>query len=89
MTAPTTGERFARLETIVEQSFKRLEEKMDAANSRLEELDKRTGALEVDFLKAKIGWKTLVTIGGFLMTIAGTVGAMIAKYLPFLGAAPR
>lgn len=81
--------RFVRLETIVEQSFKRLEEKIDAGNKKLEELEKRTGALEVDVLKAQIGWKTLVTIGGFLMTIAGTIGAMIAKYLPFLGAAPR
>jgi ferritin-like metal-binding protein YciE len=90
MTIPRTTEgRFTRLETIVEYGNKRIEEKIDASNKLIEDLDVRTRNLENEFLKAKISGKTLVAVGGVLMTIAGAMGALAAKYLPFLSAAPR
>ena len=35
--------------------------------------------------QAKGGWKTLMLVGG----LAGAVGALVAKVIPFLGTLPR
>ena len=35
--------------------------------------------------QAKGGWKTLMLVGG----LAGAVGALVAKVVPFLGSLPR
>lgn len=89
MTAPTTGERLIRVEVIMEEFRKETREALTRIERHQEKFDERLAAAETTIATAKVGWKTLVTIGGILMTVAGAVGAFIAKYLPFLGSAPR
>ena len=89
MTAPTTGERLIRVEVIMEEFRKETREALARIEKHQEKFDERLAQAEQTIATAKIGWKTLVTLGGTLMTVAGAVGAIAAKYLPFLGAAPR
>lgn len=89
MTAPTTGERLIRVEVIMEEFRKETREALSRIEKHQEKFDERLAKAEQTIATAKVGWKTLVTLGGTLMTIAGAVGAIAAKYLPFLGAAPR
>ena len=89
MTDPTTGERLIRVEVIMEEFRKETREALARIEKHQEKFDERLAQAEQTIATAKIGWKTLVTLGGTLMTVAGTVGAIAAKYLPFLGAAPR
>ena len=89
MTAPTTGERLIRVEVIMEEFRKETREALARIEKHQEKFDERLAAAEHTIATAKVGWRTMVTIGGTLMTVAGAVGAMVAKYLPFLGAAQR
>jgi hypothetical protein len=89
MTAPTTGERLIRVEVIMEEFRKETREALARIEKHQEKFDERLAAAEQTIATAKVGWRTMVAIGGTLMTAAGAVGAMVAKYLPFLGAAPR
>jgi hypothetical protein len=89
MTAPTTGERLIRVEVIMEEFRKETREALARIEKKQERFDERLADAETTIATAKVGWKTLVTIGGFLLTVAGAVGAFVAQYLPFFGAAPR
>lgn len=89
MTDPTTGERLIRVEVIMEEFRKETREALSRIEKHQEKFDERLAKAEQTIVTAKVGWKTLVTLGGTLMTIAGIVGAIASKYLPFLGAAPR
>lgn len=82
-------ERIARLETQMEGAREDIKEGFRSLEQKLEKMRIRLDKAEDEILKAKVGWKTLVTVGGFLTTAAGAVGAFAAKFLPFLGSAPR
>ena len=38
---------------------------------------------------AKVGWRVMWVVGTFVLTLAGAVGALIAKWLPLFGGLPR
>lgn len=85
----TTSERLIRVEVIMEEFRKETRDALGRIERHQEKFEERLAKAEESINTARVGWKTLITIGGFLLTIAGTVGAFIAKYLPFMGAAPR
>lgn len=89
MTAPSTGERLIRVEVIMEEFRKEVREAFSRVERHQEKLDVRLAKAEETISTAKVGWKTLLWVGGTIMTISGTIGAMVAQWLPFLGAAPR
>lgn len=66
----------------IRKGFDGLEKKVDALSARIDRTDQ-------EMLKAKVGLKTLAWIGSGLVTVSGAIGALIAKYLPLLGGAPR
>jgi hypothetical protein len=37
----------------------------------------------------EIDWRTLVAVGTVILTLSGTVGALIAKWLPFAAGFPK
>lgn len=89
MTAPTTGERLIRVEVIMEEFRKETREALARIEKHQEKFDERLAQAEQTIATARVGWKTLVGVGTVVITVAGTVGAFIAKFLPLLGAAPR
>ncbi len=89
MTAPTTGERLIRVEVIMEEFRKETREALARIEKHQEKFDERLAQAEQTIATARVGWKTLVGLGTVIVTVAATVGAFIAKFLPFLGAAPR
>lgn len=89
MTAPTTGERLIRVEVIMEEFRKEVREAFSRLERQQEKLDIRLATAEETISTAKVGWKTLLWVGGAIMTISGTIGAMVAQWLPFLSGAPR
>src|SRR5688500_16609419 len=54
-------------------------EKLD---SRFATVERRLAATEDAVRSAKLGWRFLVTIGGVVLAVASTAGALLAKWLP-------
>lgn len=89
MNSPEGKERIVRLEVLQEETRKELRDGFSRIEKQLDKIQERMGHAEQDIATARVGLKTLIWVGSILMTVAGTVGAFVAKYLPFLGAAPR
>lgn len=67
----------------IQRDIGRLEGRVDALEEELKEVKSDTKAILGILNQAQGGWKTLVMVGA----IAGAVGAMATKLLPFLGKA--
>lgn len=78
-------ERLVRVEVIMDEIRSDLRELL----KKVEIFDTRLRATEDDMRAAKVGWKVLLTVGSAAMTAAGAIGALIAKWLPFLGGLPK
>ncbi len=89
MTAPTTGERLIRVEVIMDEMRKEMRDGLGRIEKKQEQFDERLASAEEKISTASVGFKTLLWAAGILTTVAGTVGALVAKYLPFLSGAPR
>lgn len=89
MSTPTTGERLIRAEVLMEETRKEVRDGFFRIEKQLEKIDSRMGTAEEKIATASVGFKTLLWVAGVLTTIAGTIGALVSKYLPFIGAAPR
>lgn len=89
MTSPSTGERLIRAEVLMEETRKEMRDGFSRIEKQLEKIDTRMGTAEEKISTASVGFKTLLWVAGALTTIAGTVGAIVSKYLPFLSGAPR
>jgi len=89
MTAPSTGERLIRVEVIMEEMRKEMRDGLQRIEKKQEQFDARLASAEEKISTASVGFKTLLWVAGVLTTVAGTVGAIVSKYLPFLSGAPR
>lgn len=89
MSGPTTGERLIRAEVLMEETRKEVRDGFIRIERQLEKIDLRMNHAEEKIATASVGFKTLLWVAGIITTAAGTVGALVAKYLPFLAAAPR
>jgi hypothetical protein len=85
-------ERLARQEVHAEQVRKDVAEVRSDVHKGFDKLDSRFGVLELriagteDAVRtAKIGWRLLVTIGSMVLALAGTAGALAAKWLHLAG----
>jgi uncharacterized coiled-coil protein SlyX len=89
-------ERLARQEVHVEEVRKDVAEVRNDVHQGFDKLDSRFGALELriaateDAVRtAKIGWRLLMTIGSLVLALAGTAGALAAKWLHVAGGFPK
>lgn len=89
MNTPEGKERIVRLEVLVDESRKEMRDGFLRIEKQLDKIQERMDHAEQDIATARVGFKTLLWVGGVLMTVAGTVGAIVSKYLPFLSGAPR
>ena len=96
MNTPEGKERIVRLEVLqdetrkeVRDGFFRIEKQLDKIHERMDSADEKLGRAEERIATASVGFKTLLWVASILTTVAGTIGAFVAKYLPFFGSAPR
>lgn len=89
-------ERLAKQEVRMEEVRKDIVDVREGVTQGFDKLDTRFSAMEMrlatteDIVKtARIGWRTLLATGTFILTLSGTVGALIAKWLPFAGGVPK
>lgn len=85
MTDTQSLERLVRVEVIVDEmrgDLKDLIRKIDG-------MDTRIRAAEDSIRDARVGWKVILAVGTGAMTIAGTIGAFVGKWLPFFGGMPK
>lgn len=57
----------------------------DKLDSRFAALDLRIAATEEAVRTARIGWRLLMTIGSIVLALAGTAGALAAKWMQIAG----
>lgn len=67
------------------QDFGRLTAKVEMLEEQVAEMRADLRAVRDMLNEARGGWKLMLAVAGF----AGTAGALIAKFLPFLYSAPR
>jgi hypothetical protein len=72
----------AGVRSDVHQGFEKLD-------SRFAALELRIVATEDAFRTAKIGWRLLMTIGSVVLALAGTAGALVAKWIHVAGSVPK
>lgn len=89
-------ERLAKQEVRMEAVRKDIVDVREGVHQGFDKLDARFATIEArlatteDIVKtARIGWRTLVAVGSVILTLAGTAGALIAKWLPFAGGFPK
>lgn len=82
---PTEIERLVRVEVIMDE----VRDDLKALIKKIDDIDKRVRVSEEAIVKAHFGWRILLTLGTGAMTVAGAVGALMAKYLPFFSTLPR
>jgi hypothetical protein len=58
--------------------------RLDRLEDDLNEIKKDIRAIRDVMMQARGGWKTVILVGG----VAGSVGAAIGKFLPFLATKP-
>ena len=63
-----------------QRAIGQLEGRMSALEAHVSEIHADTKAMRKTIDEAKGGWKTLVMVAG----VAGTVGAVVGKLLPFI-----
>jgi hypothetical protein len=78
-------ERLVRVEVIMDEVRSDLKDLI----RKIDKIEVRVGETEDAIKTAKIGWRMLFTLGTGAMTLAGMVGALISKWLPFLGSLPK
>lgn len=82
---PPETERLVRVEVIMDEVRTDLKDLI----RKIEGLEIRVRHAEDRIMAAGVGWRTVLTIGTGLMTISGFVGALLSKWLPFLGSLPK
>lgn len=68
----------------VQRDLGRMEAQITTLISQVSALNVKVAAIDKTLSEARGGWRMLLLIGG----IAGTVGGLLAKYLPFVSARP-
>lgn len=82
-------ERLARQEVLVAEVRSDVHEGFEKLDSRFAALEVRIAATEDAVRTAKIGWRLLVTIGSIVLALAGTAGALAAKWLHLVSSFSR
>lgn len=82
---PSEIERLVRVEVIMDEMRSDLKELI----SKIDKIETRVRNAEDAISKAQVGWRVLLTIGTGVVTIAGTAGALMAKYLPYFSSLPK
>ncbi len=82
-------ERLVRMEVLVDETRREIAAGFADLRRKLDRLDARVGETEDAIKTAKIGWRVMWLFGSFVLTLAGAVGALLAKWLPLFGALPR
>lgn len=86
VSADTQGiERLVRVEVIMDEVRTDLRDIL----KRLDRMEDRIVETEDAIKTVRVGWKTLWFLGSFVVTTAGAVGALIAKWIPIFGGMPR
>ena len=65
----------------VQRDLGRMEAQIATLVAQVSALNVRVGAIDKTLSEARGGWRMLLLIGG----VAGTLGGLIGRYLPFLG----
>jgi hypothetical protein len=81
----TELERLVRVEVIMDE----VRDDLKTLIAKIDNLESRVRAAEDAVSQAQVGWRVLVTLGTGAVTIAGTAGALMAKFLPFFSTLPR
>jgi hypothetical protein len=68
----------------VQRDLGRMEAQITALISQVSVLAVKVDAIDKTLSEARGGWRMLLLIGG----VAGTLGGLISKYLPFLNLRP-
>lgn len=58
--------------------------KIDDNNSKIIKLENKVDLIDVERIKLKQTWKTIVAICVGASSLSGTIGYMISKFLPFI-----
>lgn len=89
-------ERLTREEMRVEALRKDVADVRNDVQQGFDKLDLRFAALELriaateDAVRtARIGWRLLMTIGSIVLAVAGTAGALTAKWMHLAGGFPK
>jgi hypothetical protein len=82
-------ERLVRLEVLMDEARADIGEGFAELRRRLDRLDARVEETEDAIKTARIGWRVTWLLGTAVLTVAGTLGALIAKWLPLFGGLPR
>lgn len=78
-------ERLVRVEVIMDE----VRDDLKSLIRKIDSLETRVRSTEDAIQATKVGWRVLLTIGTGVVTISGFIGAMIAKFLPFLSSFPK
>lgn len=81
----TEIERLVRVEVIMDE----VRDDLKTLIAKIDNLESRVRAAEDAVSQAQVGWRVLVTLGTGAVTIAGTAGALMAKFLPHFSSLPR
>lgn len=74
----TEAERLVRVEVIMDE----VRDDLKTLIAKMDNLESRVRSAEDAVQQAQVGWRVLVTLGTGAVTIAGTAGALMAKFLP-------
>jgi len=78
-----------RMEVLMDEARADIADGFADLRRKLDRLDDRVRKTEDTIKTAKIGWRVMWVAGTFVLTLAGTIGALIAKWLPLFGGLPR
>jgi len=84
-----TRERLTRVEVMVGDARDDIKEMLREFRDSAAALEKRITATEDAIKGAQVGWRVLMTVGTVAMAIAGMIGGLIVKLVPWLGSLPK
>lgn len=84
-----TRERLTRVEVMVGDARDDIKEMLREFRDSTKALDERIGATEEAIKGAQVGWRVLMTVGTIAMGIAGMIGGLIVKLMPWLSTLPK
>ena len=82
-------ERLVRMEVLMDEARADIAGGFADVRRKLDRLDDRLRKAEDTIKTAKVGWRVMWVVGTFVLTLAGAVGALVAKWLPLFGGLPR